>query len=287
MADPTLPRWWNLGNKAAYRHWRQSVIKSDSSSERISVANPAALSENERRQLCQELWAVGFVGYRTPKPLAPADILALGSQLGLGAPDRHQCAEPNGVARLSAREDAAARYIPYTRNRLRWHTDGYYQPDAHRIRSFILHCVTPAKKGGENQLLDPRRLYIALRDEDPQLIQALIRADAFTVPIDESGESNRREYCGPVFATEGDQLHMRYTERTQHIRWHPQTVTARARIQHYLEQLPEARLVRHLDSGCGLIAHNVLHNRSAYEDNPAHPRLLYRARYLQRAALPC
>jgi hypothetical protein len=34
----------------------------------------------------------------------------------------------------------------------------------------------------------------------------------------------------------------------------------------------------------GLVANNVLHDRSAFVDDPAHPRLLYRARYLDRVA---
>jgi hypothetical protein len=40
----------------------------------------------------------------------------------------------------------------------------------------------------------------------------------------------------------------------------------------------------HLDAGMGLVAHNVLHARSAFEDDAAAPRLLYRARYLDRVA---
>ena len=36
----------------------------------------------------------------------------------------------------------------------------------------------------------------------------------------------------------------------------------------------------------GLISHNVLHDRSGFEDDPQQPRLLYRARYLDRVALP-
>jgi hypothetical protein len=39
-----------------------------------------------------------------------------------------------------------------------------------------------------------------------------------------------------------------------------------------------------LEAGMGLVANNVLHDRSAFVDDPAHPRLLYRARYLDRVA---
>jgi hypothetical protein len=32
----------------------------------------------------------------------------------------------------------------------------------------------------------------------------------------------------------------------------------------------------------GLVCNNVLHDRSGFVDDPMHPRLLYRARYLDR-----
>jgi hypothetical protein len=41
-----------------------------------------------------------------------------------------------------------------------------------------------------------------------------------------------------------------------------------------------------LEPGMGLVGHNVLHDRSGFEDDPARPRLLYRARFLDRVALP-
>ena len=42
------------------------------------------------------------------------------------------------------------------------------------------------------------------------------------------------------------------------------------------------RLRLRLQPGMGLVGHNVLHERSAFVDDPAAPRLLYRARYLDR-----
>jgi hypothetical protein len=40
-----------------------------------------------------------------------------------------------------------------------------------------------------------------------------------------------------------------------------------------------------LQPGMGLVGHNVLHDRSAFVDDPARPRLLYRARFLDRVAV--
>jgi len=39
-----------------------------------------------------------------------------------------------------------------------------------------------------------------------------------------------------------------------------------------------------MENGTGLLCNNVLHDRSAFTDDPQQPRLLYRARYLDRIA---
>ena len=283
------PDWWDLARTGAYRAWREQVLgESAADFSPVQLRDPTRLSEAEINTLASRLHASGAVCYGINRIPEPRDILALGKQLGLVHLDHHQCAEPDGVARLTAREDTAGRFIPYTRHRLRWHTDGYYQPDTQRIRSFILHCVQPAIDGGVNRLLDPRLLYIALRDEDPDLIRALAHPRALTVPAHaEDGEERRAKFSGPVFSTDGEHLYTRYTERAIHIRWHPETEAARSRVQELLEALPQAKRPLRLDADCGLIAHNVLHCRSAYTDSADRPRLLYRTRYTDRVPRPC
>ena len=292
MTDPSpdsSTAWWDLTRTEAYRAWREQVLdESAVNFTPVQLRDLTRLDETEIDTLTSRLHASGAVCYGTDSMPEPRDILAFGAQLGLTHLDHHQCAEPDGVARLTAREDTAGRFIPYTRHRLRWHTDGYYQPDAQKIRSFILHCICPATEGGINRLFDPRLLYIALRDEHPDLIRALSYPRAFTVPAHvEDGQERRAEFSGPVFSAEGRHLYMRYTERALHIRWRPETETARMRIQQLLDTLPQANRPLRLDAGCGLIAHNVLHCRSAYTDSPDHPRLLYRTRYTDRTHLPC
>lgn len=281
------PPWWDLAQASAYRDWRAAVLAAgDAEFAPVPVADPAHLASDERRALLERLHATGAACYRTRPDPQPAGILALGAQLGLTRLSRHQCAEPDGVARLTVRQDAARRFIPYTRRALRWHTDGYYlRPN---IRSFILHCVAPAATGGTNRLLDPRRLYIALRDEDPELVRALSHPEAFTVPAcTDEARVRRPEFRGPAFAVDGRRLHLRYTERAEHIRWRPDTAAARARIRQLLETLPPACRELRLEAGDGLVAHNVLHCRSAYADHAERPRLLYRARYTDYAGPPC
>jgi hypothetical protein len=41
-----------------------------------------------------------------------------------------------------------------------------------------------------------------------------------------------------------------------------------------------------LAPGMGLVCNNVLHDRTGFDDDPTRPRLLYRARYLDRVARP-
>ena len=284
--DTASTAWHDLAQPQAYEKWREQVLAQDDPGlEPLLIQDPTALQPDEMQALGARLDGAGFACYRTDRILRPEDLLAFGAQLGLTRINHHQCAESDGVAQLTARTDTAGRFIPYTRQRLRWHTDGYYQPNAQKIRSFVLHCIRPAAEGGINRLLDPRQLYIALRDENPEWIKALSQPDAFTVPAHvEDKQERRAAFSGPVFCAEGQHLHMRYTERARHINWHSDTAPARERIQGLLESLPAARRALRLEAGCGLITHNVLHCRSAYTDTGEAPRLLYRIRYLDR---PC
>jgi hypothetical protein len=154
----------------------------------------------------------------------------------------------------------------------------------------VLHCVRPALHGGENALLDPELAYIALRDLDAGHVKALMRPDAMTIPArpDENGVA-RAAQTGPVFSVDEDGcLHLRYTARTRSIEWRDdaQTQAAALALRKLLAQpSPWIRRLR-LQAGMGLVGHNVLHDRSAFDDDPARPRLLLRARFLDRAALP-
>ena len=281
---PEPPSWWDLARPDAYRAWRERTLAQRFELEPVALADPARLSPAERAALLAPLHAAGAVRYRSARELEPAGVRALGRQLGLARLDRHPAAGGDGVARLTARAGEAARYIPYTPARLGWHTDGYYREDARRVRAFILHCARPAAAGGGNRLLDPRRLYIALRDEEPALVRALAHPRAFEIPADAGGD-RRTAFAGPVFAPDGERLYVRYTERRRHIRWRAAAAAARARAAELLAALPQTEL--RLAAGEGLIAHNVLHCRDAYEDDPRAPRLLYRARYADYARPPC
>ena len=78
------------------------------------------------------------------------------------------------------------------------------------------------------------------------------------------------------------QLHLRYTARTRSIVWRGDADTAAA-VSALVRTMSGPDVLQvHLKPGMGIVANNVLHDRSAFADDPAAPRLLYRARYLDR-----
>ena len=103
----------------------------------------------------------------------------------------------------------------------------------------------------------------------------------------EGGRVERAAQSGPVLSVDaGGFLHMRYTARTRSIEWKPDAATqaAVAALEYLLaSDLPHIFHAR-LEPGMGLLCNNVLHDRAAFSDEPASPRLLYRARYLERIA---
>jgi hypothetical protein len=286
---------FDLADGAAYRRWRAAKLAAHPKSADdlvVDVADPFAPTAAERVALLDRIRRANMAVYRGPAGAAdPSLPRALGRQLGLTQLDANWLAEEDGISHIavSDRKDGdggRGGFIPYTDRAIRWHTDGYYHPAARRIRGMILHCVRPAAEGGVNALLDHEIAYIALRDADPAHVAALMADDVMTIPAREGDDGVAREaQTGPVFSIGRDgTLHMRYTARTRSIAWKDDPTTRAAVTA--LEALlaggaPQIFRLR-LDAGMGIVAHNVLHDRTAFVDDPQRPRLLYRARYLDR-----
>jgi alpha-ketoglutarate-dependent taurine dioxygenase len=111
-----------------------------------------------------------------------------------------------------------------------------------------------------------------------------------TIPPNEmDGAEVRSETTGSVFSVHAPtgSLHMRYTARSRSIRWRRDETTQRAAeaLTRMLNDAANPWIFRHrLEPGQGLLCNNVLHTRSGFRDDPARPRLLYRARYFERIA---
>ncbi len=285
---------FRLENEDAWRRWRERKLAARARSPGellVEVGDPRALTAAEHSEIVRRcrrdnmaLYASRFTGEDREIPRR------LGEQLGLRTLDANFLADEDGITSIAVSgEKAGAGFIPYTTRPIRWHTDGYYNPPRMRIRAMLLHCVRDAASGGETALLDPELAYLLLRDEDPALVGSLMQPDALTIPerVDEDGVA-RAATTGPVFSVEpatGD-LHMRYTARTRSVAWKEDadTRTAAARLLAILDGGSGFVLRTRLEPGVGLVCNNVLHERSAFEDDPRRPRLLYRARYVERIA---
>ena len=298
-APVRAPSPFDLGDEAAYRRWRAAKLARHPARVEeliVDVADPRALNADEHAALLDRIARANMALYRSPVLDEDRRLpRQLGAQFGLRRLDGHWLADEDGVASIAVHDAAAApeaaadrgAYIPYTDRPIRWHTDGYYHPAGHRIHAMILHCVRPAASGGVNRLLDHEMAYIALRDTSPEHIRALMQDDAMTIPArtDADGVA-RAAQSGPVFSVDpqGASLHMRYTARTRSIAWKADAATqaARACLEQLLASDPPWVFTIRMASGMGFIGHNVLHDRSAFDDDPSRPRLLYRARFLDR-----
>jgi Taurine catabolism dioxygenase TauD, TfdA family len=299
IAVPTMARAaspFDLDDATSYRRWRDrklTLYPTCADDLVVDVRNPRALTVGERAALIDRIARANVAVYRSMQADADPNLpRALGAQLGLHRLDANWLADEDGISRIevSERADDRGGFIPYTDRAINWHTDGYYHPAQRRIEAMILHCVRPARSGGVNSLLDHEMAYIALRDANPEFVRALMQPDAMVIPerTDADGVA-RPAQAGPVFSVDAERrfLHLRYTARTRSIRW--QDAAALHEALRALEALlaggsPWILRLR-LQAGMGIVGHNVLHARSGFEDDARAPRLLYRARYLDRIAL--
>jgi alpha-ketoglutarate-dependent taurine dioxygenase len=290
-----------LQDERTYRRWRDWKLALRPARVEdlvVDVADARALTPAESDALQRAIGRGGFALYRSSAGVDDRSLpRRLGAQLGVHRLDANWLADDDGISPIAVSDRSDSRdgrggFIPYTDRPIRWHTDGYYHPAGRTIRAMVLHCVRPARAGGENALLDPELAYLALRDAAPAHIRALMQPEAMTIPAreDDAGVA-RRAQAGPVFSVDGDgpqgRLHLRYTARTRSIVWKDDAPTraAVAALEALLATSPWVQRVR-LEAGMGLVGHNVLHDRSGFVDDPAAPRLLYRARFVDRIPTP-
>jgi alpha-ketoglutarate-dependent taurine dioxygenase len=285
---------FDLERPQAYLRWReQKLARTPKRAEDlvVEVRDPRKLSDSEAAQIRRVCAVANMAVYASLLAgVADKDIpRRLGERLGLARLQANPLADEDGITSLEVAAQKSGRgYIPYSNRRLLWHTDGYYNPPANRIRAFLLHCVRPAAEGGENRLLDPEIAYILLRDADPRYVGALSAPDAMTVPANEEDPAAQRgAQAGPVFSFEDGALHMRYTARTRSIVWRADAATQAAveRLREILDSDSPYVFKLRLSGGQGLVCNNVLHDRSEFADAadaPGAGRLVYRARYSDR-----
>ncbi len=286
---------FNLDDSDTYRQWREHKLATLPPSLEaiiVEIKDLSRLSESEKSALsaCLRDCNMAIYASHQPQPNDKAEIRHLGREFGLERLDHNMGADDEGITELEVKNDAAhKRYVPYTNRAIHWHTDGYYNTPEQSIRGMVLHCVEPAIKGGENALLDHELAYIHLRDLNPDYIKALIQNDAFTIPANiVDGKTLRPDRSCPVFdLDEGNNLYMRFTERKHNIIWkNDPMVRAAVKELGVLLHSDSPQIYRGtLQTGQGLICNNVLHDRSGFEDDETHTRLLYRLRYYDRVSV--
>lgn len=287
---------FDLDDNETYARWRDRKLATypeDTADLIVEVGDPRSLTAVERQALADRCRKTNMAIYagRTGTDPDPEIPLAMGRAFGLEEISENWLGEETGLTALKvAQEGVRKRYIPYTTKAINWHTDGYYNGADRQIRALLMHAVQNAESGGENRLMDHEMAFLMLREKDPSYIRALMAADAMTIParLDEQGEVERKEESGPVFSVnDRGELHMRYTIRVRHVQWRDDPVT-QAALGALREILNEPCNYHHrvlLEPGMGLVSNNVLHDRSAFVENEAHPRHYYRARYASRLAL--
>jgi alpha-ketoglutarate-dependent taurine dioxygenase len=290
MIPPNSP--FHPDNADGYRAWRAAKLAdypTQGDELIVEVADPRHLTDHEYAALWQRIAKTNMAIYASRLgELEDKDgPRLLSAQFGLTHLEANWLADEDGISSLTPQEENSAggqrgEFIPYTHHRIRWHTDGYYQPAERRIYGMTLHCVRQADSGGENDLYDHELAYIGLRDADPAHIRALMAADAMTIPAreDDNGVA-RGDEVGPAFCVADGHLHLRYTARTKSIAWKQDDATQNAlsALEALLASTPTGVFSLQLQPGMGLICNNVLHTRSGFSDRPEHRRLLYRARY--------
>ncbi|MGO9743675.1 MAG: TauD/TfdA family dioxygenase [Roseiarcus sp.] len=299
--DPsTTAAAFDLNNYSAYEAWRARKLSSYPNSMdalRVEIERLGAPTAAEQTAIRERCRRANMAIYVTPAASGEdvntrSELKAFGAALGLRIAEDHRSAESDGVVRIEVVAGGGRLgYIPYTDHGLRWHTDGYYnfRGPARCIKAMLLHCARAAASGGANRLLDPDIAYIRLRDEDPELVAALTRPDAMTIPENREPDGHVRPLnVGPVFYVdpESGALGMRYTARKRNVAWRDDSVTRRAaeRLEAILDNDPLV-LEGRLSPGEGLICNNVLHDRAAFDDSrEGAGRLIYRIRFHDRVA---
>lgn len=275
-----------------YREWRAEKMDNypDAVSElMVAIGGLNDVDSGERAAVLDRCRRANMAIYTChDEAVDRAAIRAFGKNFGLQCLDHHLCANEDGVSELTVTAGGLqGEYVPYSNRSLSWHTDGYYNDASERIHAVVLHCAQDASSGGESAVLDPDIAYIRMRDADPAYITAFEHPECMTIPanIGDQGEI-RPEVCGPVFSYghSGATLHMRYSTRKKNIRWREDAITLAARnfLSDLLDDEAGPVLRFRLRPGQGMISNNVLHNRTAFEDDPAQRRFLYRARYFDR-----
>tara|TARA_B100001248_G_scaffold131095_2_gene98326 strand:+ start:1786 stop:2646 length:861 start_codon:yes stop_codon:yes gene_type:complete len=228
-----------------------------------------------------------FVIYEFGSEVLDAELLNFCSALGLTNSVSNLFSDEDNISNITNQEEekqtSKGEYIPYTNKQLNWHTDGYYYPINSAIKSFLLHCVYPAKEGGENLLMDHEIIYIHIRDHNPDFIDVLMQNNIMEIPNNKNLKESKN-ISGPVFYVDEKKfLNMRFTSRQKNIIWKKNDMIKKIKkfMYEFINEDEKYLFKLQLKKNQGYIANNVLHKRENYIDGDK-KRLLKRLRFSNR-----
>ena len=276
-----------------YREWRDVRLvaaETAKSGDFVEISDLAAPTEAEKSELIRRCKAANLALYATSDSAGQRDKLrAFAEAFGLRIAEKHRSAGGDGIVALRESDAPGQKgYIPYSKRKMNWHTDGYYNAPDDRISAMVLHTETPADDGGSNQFLDHTVTFIRLMDENPAYVTALMHPEAMTIPANEEDGSYRPVSVGPVFFADADTgaMQMRYTARTRSIEWRDDSLTreAVAFLQTTLETPDPMTISLRFGAGQGVLCNNVLHDRTGFDAAATafSPRIVYRVRFHNR-----
>ena len=178
---------FRAGDDGAYRRWRDAKLAAAPASRDellVEVRDPRDPTAAELAAIVRSCRRANMAIYASRIPDEDKALpRQLGRRLGLHALDANLLADDDAITAIRVDPGkAGAGFIPYTDRPIRWHTDGYYNEPAKRIRAMILHCVRSAGSGGENRVADHEMAYIALRERDSTTGQPLVLFSNPNVP---------------------------------------------------------------------------------------------------------
>lgn len=284
-----------LDNTDNYKHWRDEKLTNAADSIEscvVEITNPFALTSVEKEKIQQLCHHNNFALFEIKaQEYYDQAILQINQQMGLIDYDQHLYAQNNGLAYITQSDKIKqSNFIPYTNKAIGWHTDGYYNVISNQVRAFSLFCVSPSAKGGVNQWIDPQMVYLLLRENNKNTVETLSHPQTMSIPEHKvDGSIRRAKSTGPIFFIDkfSNALYMRYTQRKKNIDFLDSTKTkqAVALLDNLLNSTTPYHFKHTMSANQGLLCNNVLHNRSAFIDDPQHPRLLLRGRYANRIGL--
>lgn len=260
----------------------------------IRVAGWDHIPAGAMRDAAAWLAANGYVLIQADQAPGPGTAGQLAARLGLGpafTPPQYRSGphvDGQGVTRITADTATTAHPAFGHSTGQELHSDGTLQRIG-EIKTTMMLCSRPAASGGTSRLFNAAGTFAALLGQDPAAAAALTAPEVLVRTSNLPG-SKGQSVTGPAFAIADGRVISRYSV-TSTDAYDPRAVTDPAALDRALTFLQDA-----VGPGSGfyteitltagqvlLLANDVIsHGRTPYHDDPAAPRLLYRALFTTR-----